>query len=155
VKEVSPELTRRYALLQWDVGCGDHTNIRSPAGGATNPPHLVPIKRAQKLGLSVHGEFANLIQKECSALGFCKGAHPPRNGAREGSAFVAKHLTLDELPWQRRNIDWNEGVVRSRPFMMQRSGDEFLARSALPCNQHRRLMTREPSHLSSDTAHRR
>ena len=59
-----------------------------------------------------------------------------RGGAREGAAFVAEELALEQLAGIAAALIGDEGAVGAGARGMDRVGDELLARAALAGDQH-------------------
>jgi hypothetical protein len=56
-------------------------------------------------------------------------------GPGEGAAHVPEQLALDELRRQRRAVHGDEGAPRPQAVVVDRPGDELLARPALPADE--------------------
>ncbi len=80
-------------------------------------------------------------------------AHPVRAG--EGPGLVAEQLCLDHGVRQGGGVDRNEGAVLPAAEIMQRLGDDFLAGSRFPGDQHGRVGGGEMQDPLAQGSHRR
>ena len=56
---------------------------------------------------------------------------------------MAEQLALEKALWQRRTVDRDDLTARATAVLMDKLGDEFLARSALAHDHHRRIGARD------------
>ncbi len=77
------------------------TAIKRPAA---DPFDLTFLQKAQELHLQSSGQFSNLIEKQCSALGHLDAALSLHVSTSERSLFVAEQFALQKaLRELRRN----------------------------------------------------
>src|SRR5207247_8647727 len=89
------------------------------------------LERAKKLGLNRKGEFADLVQKQCSSGSEFKLSFPQRVGAGKGAAFMTKQNAFGQVLRQRSAVDGDK--VAPSPFasLVDRSRDQLLARAGV------------------------
>ena len=93
------------------------------------------LNGAQKLGLEVHGQFADFIEKHGSTFGNSQQSVLSLIGAGERAFDIAKQFALDQRRHQRTAIDRDERLVVERPGVMNGARHHFLAGAALAENQ--------------------
>src|SRR5439155_767301 len=81
-------------------------------------------------------EVADLVEKDGAAMGRLELADLELVGPREGAALVAEHLALEELARHRGAVDLDEGPGPARGELVDRAGDELLARAGLASDEH-------------------
>ncbi len=98
---------------------------------------LALLQRAQELHLHLDRDLADLVEEERAAVGELEAPRLARHGAGERAALVAEELALDELLRDGRAVDLDERLVLAARVLVQRAGDELLARAALAGDEHR------------------
>ena len=98
---------------------------------------LALLQRAQQLHLHLDRDLADLVEEERPAVGELEAPRLAGHGARERAALVAEELALDELLRDGRAVDLDERLVLAARVLVQRAGDELLARPALARDEHR------------------
>src|SRR5436853_7346076 len=78
-------------------------------------------------------EVADLVEKDGAAVGRLELADLELVGPGEGAALVAEHLALEELARHRGAVDLDEGPGPAGGELVDRAGDELLARDGLGC----------------------
>ena len=66
--------------------------------------------------------------------------------AGEGALFVAEQFTLDQLPGQARAMHGHQPLAGAGTELMERPGDQFLARPAFAADEHIGLGRRDLAH---------
>ena len=94
VVEVFPEGPGRHRLLEIGIGGGDDPQVELHAVGAAHALDLPLLEHAEKLGLHLRAERADLVQEERSALGQLEATELALVRARERAALVAEELGL-------------------------------------------------------------
>jgi hypothetical protein len=87
-------------------------------------------------------QLADLVEKERSAVGALKPTLPRLIGASEAPFLVTEELRVDQFGRDGAAVDANEGPRGPRAAMMQRSRDQFFARSGFSQNQHGHIRLR-------------
>src|SRR5271154_3862176 len=98
MKQVTPKLSARDALLELGMGRGNDANVGSLT--ATRRPYatnFVAVESAKQLRLSLERQVANLVEKQTTALGFGKCTLAACMCPRESAALVPEKLGLDQL----------------------------------------------------------
>src|SRR5205814_1178438 len=104
IVEVSPEGLVVDGFLQVQVGRGDDPDIDADSPASTDPLDLSLLEHAQKLGLELRLERADLIQEQRASLSQFEFPQPSLKGARERSPLVAEQFGFDERLGQRGEI---------------------------------------------------
>jgi hypothetical protein len=138
VEQVATELSRRNAMIQLRVCCGDDAHVGALAGpGAPHTPDLIPVQGTEELRLRLQGKVSDFVQKQ--APPFCFGERALSSDVRSGerATLVPKKLAFYELARQRRHINRNEGLRPPRSLGVKRPGDELLAGAAFASDEDR------------------
>ena len=69
------------------------------------------MQRAQQPGLSLKRHVADLVQKQCAAIGLLKLPCVARHGSGEGALFVPEQLAFDQFGRNRGSIDRYERPI--------------------------------------------
>ena len=106
----------------------------------------MPPTRSNSLSCSARRSFT-CISIGISPISSRKSVPPLASSKRPGllatapgerAALVAEELALDELLGDRGAVDLDEGLVLAARVLVERAGDELLARAALAGDEHRR-----------------
>jgi len=112
---------------------------------------LAALEHPQQPRLQRPRQFADLVQKQCAAVGDLEEPGPMLVGAREGAAAMTEQLAFDEVLRQRAAVHRDEGPRGAAAPLVNRAGDELLARPRLPAHEHRRIAR---SHAGDEPTHR-
>jgi len=137
VVEVLSELAGRHGLLQVLVGGRDDSDVHLDRGVAPDPRELPVLQDVEELGLERRVEIADLVEEDGAVVGRLELADLELMGAGEGPALVAEQLRLQQLARDRRAVDLHEGPPVARGMVVDRPGDEVLARAGFAADQHR------------------
>ena len=88
--------------MQVAVGGGDHADVDSGRFGRADSLEFALLQDPQQLGLQFRIEFADLVEKQRSAVGQFEAAHLVGDRAGERSLDVAEQLALDQAGRQGR-----------------------------------------------------
>ena len=114
VKEVRAEHPPVHLLLQVAVGGHDQPDIQLNALGAGYPFDGLLLNELQQLRLDVGRQLADLVQKQCAAVGQLDLADLTGAGrAGKGALFIAEQLRFDEVLVEHRAVDLDERLVRA------------------------------------------
>ena len=136
IVEIEPELALRHQGRQIAIGRSHHPHVELELSPAADPHHHPILQHPQQLGLHRQRQLADLIQKQCSAIGLLESARLGSHRAGEGAALVAEKLRLEQTLGDGRAIDFDKGLVGARAGMMDRAGKELLAGSGVTQQQH-------------------
>src|ERR1700761_8103918 len=126
----------RYQLLEVPVGGGDDANIHLRPVMAADALNLAALDHSQHLRLAVRAHIADLVQKNRSSVGCFQTAILRLMSAGKGPALVAEQFALEQRVRNRGAVNGNEGLVAARTVLMQRLGNQLLARPCLSRDQH-------------------
>jgi hypothetical protein len=83
------------------------------------------------------GHFADLVKKQCAAVGLLEQTGLVTHTARIGTLGVTKDLGLEQAVGEGCAIDRQKGFVMSRGVTVNVAGRQLLARTGLALQQHR------------------
>src|SRR5437867_506337 len=88
VIEVFPKAALSNFMLQIAICGGNKPDVDGDGSRGSYTVDDPLLERAKKLGLNRKGEFADLVQKQCSSGSEFKLSFPQRVGAGKGAAFM-------------------------------------------------------------------
>ena len=107
-------------------------------------------KHAQEHDLGLGREFADLVEEERAAVGQLEATLASLQRSREGALLVAEELRRDERRRDRGAIHGDERPGRAGGSLVDRPGDELLARAGLPGDEHGGIGRRHLGHVRQD-----
>ena len=128
------------------VGGRDEPHVDAERAGAAEPFELVLLEHAQDLGLRAGAHVADFVQEQRAAVGLLEAANPLLVGAGERAFLVPEELRFEEVLLERRAVHLHEVPRFPERVVVDRPGDELLARSRFPANEHRRVALRDLLH---------
>src|SRR5215204_5364918 len=93
---------------------------------AAKPLEATRLDRAQHLGLNRVRDLANLVQKECAALGHLEFTWLALRRSGERTFLVAKKLGLEQRFGNGSTVDRHKRAARAMAGLVQRAGEQFL-----------------------------
>src|SRR5262245_37231005 len=139
VEQILPELLLVDERGQVAVGRGNQACVSAKRPSAAQAFELALLKDPQELGLELDRNLADFVEEDRPAVGELESADPLADRTRERSLLVSEQLTLEKARGNRGAIQLDERVVTASAQLMDRSRDQFLARSGLAGNQHGRI----------------
>src|SRR6266545_2591794 len=100
-------------------------------------------------------EDADVDQEHRPTVGELELAEPARERAGERAALVSEELALEQRVGDSGAVDRDEGPLTAYRELVDGPGEELLARSALPLQEHRGVGRSDPLSLLLDRANRR
>ena len=137
IEQVLAELSAFHEFDQILVRRRDQSDVNADGTLGANGIDLAFLQRAQQLDLNVERKFADLVEKQRSAIGFEKLARVFICRAGEGAFLVAKEYRLDEIGRQRAAIDRDEGFSLAVGAALDRARDKLLADAGFSLDQNR------------------
>src|SRR6185295_8822782 len=125
--------------LQIVVGRRDDPDIRANYPIATDSLNLLCLDCSQQLRLGVGAKVADFVEKQRPAMRQLEAADPLRRRSGESAALVAEHLALHQVAWNRRAIDADEWLVATLAPVVNRAGDQLLARPRFAGDEDARI----------------
>lgn len=119
------------------MGCRNHPNIDLDRFVAADPGDLIVFENAEQLGLELQGHIPHLIQEKGSPIGMLKTAFSHLFRAGERAGVMTKELIIQQVFIEGGAIHRNKRLVSPRAVVVDRLGDQLLARSGFPLNQNR------------------
>jgi hypothetical protein len=132
--EITAKLLLFNGLLEVAVGCGHYLNINRDLLGGAKASKSSRLEEPQKLYLHVQRQFADLIEKEHSAVGLFESADGCLLRIREGAARIPEQLRLDQLSRERRES--NKWALAAPAARMNSARDQLFAGTGFAANQY-------------------
>src|SRR5581483_1903732 len=101
-------------LLEVAVGGADDANVDGMGNIRSQARDSSLLQGAKKFGLKRQGEIADLVDKNCAAVGFFEAAATRLAGSGEGAALVTEKFVVDERLGERANGERDEWLVGPR-----------------------------------------
>src|SRR5262249_28287961 len=136
---------------------GDDPEVHSNSFHSPKAIHHLVLEDAEDLGLSGKAHVPDLVEEEGSTMRQLELPWLSLGVAAADSRLggVAKQLALENGLGDRGAIDGHEGIRAARGPVMNRPGDQLLARSAFANDQDRRIEVRNFFDLSENLLCRR
>ena len=103
----------------------------------------VPSWTAENLRLDVEAQVAQFVQEKSAAVRRLELPALIAGGPGERTCSVTKQNTFGELFWHGCTVNRDERAAGSAAELVDQGGNEFLARSGLPEDQHRDIRCRQ------------
>src|SRR4051812_24199635 len=130
--ELAPFDLRRKTL----VGCGDDPHVDGDRLGSADACDLAIFDGPQEAILRSHGQSAELVKEQSSAVRLLETAMPRLGGTSEASGFVAEQLGFDQIFGQGGAVHDDQRARPARRQMVETFGDQLLAGAPLADNEH-------------------
>jgi hypothetical protein len=134
-------------LPQILIGRGNDAHINLYAAAAPYTLESLFLKDPEKLGLKLERKIANLVKKQCAAIGHLKSSCGLSDGAGESSAFMAEEFALEQCARNRRAIESHKPVEPARTGSVYGLRDYFLASTRFASNQNDAVHWRNHTNL--------
>src|SRR5882724_10336854 len=155
VVQVLAEAPRLHLGLEVLVGGREDAHVDLQGAVAADPLELALLQDAQDLGLRLRPHVADLVEKECPAVGDLELALARRDRPREGALLVTEELALDQLARERRAVHLDERLRAPRAVVVERVGDQLLPRAAGAADEDRQIRVRHLADHVEHALHRR
>ena len=113
------------------------------------------LQHAQQHDLGLGGQLADLVEEDRAAVGQLEATLAPLQGPGERALLVTEQLRRDERRRNRRAIHGDESPGGAWRSLVDRPGDELLARAGLAGDQHGRIRRRHLGHVRQNRPKRR
>ncbi|OLB62902.1 MAG: hypothetical protein AUI11_03695 [Acidobacteria bacterium 13_2_20CM_2_66_4] len=97
VQQIDAKASRLDFATEVAIRCGDDAHVDAAREVLAHAPDFSLLDDAQQLGLRSRRQFADLVEKQRSAMRLLEDAGAIANGAGERPAHVAEQLRLDEI----------------------------------------------------------
>ena len=114
----------------------DHPDVHTPRTGGAHPEKLAVFQNPEEFDLRGEGEFADFIQEDRPAVRKLEIPFALVHGSRKGPAFVAEQLTFNDPFGDGAAVDGNKRLAAPCACGMDRLGNDLLADTALPRDEH-------------------
>src|SRR4029450_12424857 len=119
-------------MFQDTIGGCDDSDVYAPRLFFAYALELPFLEYPQELGLERRRNFSDFLSDQGPPIGQLKASHSIPDGAGERTLDVPEEFAFEETRVHRGAIDTDEGPVSPRTAVMNRRGDELLARAGLP-----------------------
>ncbi len=96
---------------------------------------LLLLQHAEQLGLQLRWDVTDFIEEQRPPVRQLEAAYPLADGAGEGALLVAEQLALQQPGGDGGAVDLDEGPLAADAEVVQRTGDELLARAGLASDE--------------------
>ena len=128
VVEVLAEATVAHQGLQIAMGRGEEPHVDRDRPARPDALELALLQDPEQLHLQVGGQIADLVEEQAPAVGQLEAALAGGDGAGEGALLVTEQLGLEQALGERGAVDLDERPRRPRARVVDRLGDQLLAR---------------------------
>lgn len=142
-----------YQLQKIVMSRGNDPDIGPNWRAASNRGVLTLLQNPKQPGLGLWRHVSNLVQEKRAALGLLEPPGTSLGGTGKCPFFVSKQLALDEFTRNGGHVDGNEGAIAPATVIVERPGNQFLARPRLTRDQNRQVGTHQPSQRSVNLLH--
>jgi hypothetical protein len=153
VEEIGAKPPAGDVLLQVAVRRGDHAHVDVDGRRSTHALHPPFLERAQKLRLDPQGEICDLVEEKGAAARGLEFSDTPLLCVREGAAFVAEELALDQAFRNRCAVHRDEAPAAALTEVVDGAGGELLSGAARAVDQHRGARPRDLPNGLEDLLH--
>ena len=150
VKQILAELFRGHGFFETLVRGGDDANVRLDRLVAADALERAGLEHAQNFRLRRGRHVADFIEKNCTAVALLKLADALQGRAGERAALVAEQFAFEQLLGNRRTVHRQKRLRAAMAVMINRAGDEFLARAAFAGDERGGIRAR---HLADEFEH--
>ena len=154
IEEVFAELPLPDALAEVAVGGGNDAHVQTHRGvvGA-DLLQLAGFEEPQQHALHAQGHLADLVEEDRAAIAHLELAGLVAVGAGETALHVAEELRLEERLGNAGAVDRHKGLARPVGTVVDGSGDQLLADTALAGDEDLGVGQRNPFNLLPELRH--
>ena len=146
VVQILPKFSRLDRRRQFLVRRRNQPCIQRNSSRSAHAFELPFLQHPQQLRLQFRREFADLVQKQRSALRHFDFPLFLRRSSRERTFFMSKQFALQQIFRNRRAINRHKGIFRAAAVVVNCSRHQLFSGPALTLDQHRGIRCRHPSH---------
>ena len=135
--EVAPEGARGDRAGEIAVGRRDDAHVDGDLALAAEPGDAVVLECPQQLDLGGQRHLADLVEEQGAAARLLEPPRVAGRRTRECAPLVAEQLGLDQRVRHRRAVERHERPVAPGRNLVEGTGEQLLAASRRPLEQHR------------------
>src|SRR2546425_2133685 len=109
------------------VGGGDHAHVHALGAIAAEAFEFLLLEDAEKLGLQLVRNVADLVEEESAAVGQFEAADFLVDGPGEGAALVTEELGFEQAGRNGGAIDFDKSTIAARAEIVDGAGEKLLA----------------------------
>src|SRR5580658_2316273 len=139
IKSVEEILTERTGIdcrLQVAIRRGQHAYVDGERLAAPDAFKLSLLQHTKQGDLHLHGEVANLIEKNCSPVGRLKASDASLQRPGEGAFLMAKKLGCNQRRRYSSTVHADECSRRTIRSFVNGTSNQFLSGSSFTRNEH-------------------
>jgi hypothetical protein len=144
VEQVVAEPPRLHVSIEVPPSRREHAHVHLLAPIRPDRTHLRALDRAQQLRLEREVEVSDLVDEQRAAVRLLEDALARRDGAGEGAPRMTEQLGLDQRRRHGRAVEHHERAMGARARLVQRLGQDLLARAGLTLDDDRHARGGEP-----------
>src|SRR5277367_2518038 len=114
IKQVGSELMVRNHFRKIAVCRRNQASVALQRARAPEPLELALLQNAQQLRLQFQRYFADLVQENRSTAREFKAPDALRDRAGESASLMAEDLAFEQSRWNRRAVQFDERILRTR-----------------------------------------
>ena len=118
---------------------GHHADVDANRIRAADALDKAVLQHAQESHLGIERQLADFVEEQRAHVGPLEPALPRVGRAGEAAFLVAEELRVDQLARNRTAIHADERARVAIAAIVNRAGDQFLARAGLAEDQHRHV----------------
>src|SRR4051812_38613200 len=136
MEQIVTKAPGRDLLIEVPSRGAEHPDVDADRTVAADAADLGALEGSQELRLVREIEIADLVDQDRPAVALLEDALPGRDGAGERAALVPEQIRLDEVGRHGGAVEHDEGLRRPRPLLVERFGEQLLARAGLSLDDH-------------------
>ena len=118
------------------MGGADDADIHRDFTIVTHAGNMLFLQHAQKLYLHIHGQFANLVKEDGSAVGFFKKSFARFNGTRKRTLGMPEQKGFHQMFRNSTAVHRHKGFVCAGAMSMNIAGNDFFTGSRFATDNH-------------------
>ena len=146
VEEVFAESALLDRVFERSIGRAHDPDICPAFLRLAEPFVGLVVKESEQPGLSIRGEVADLVEKECPTFGLFHLADSVCHGAGKGALAVTEQGARHQVAGEHRTVNRHERPVRELALGLNPAGQDVLAGAALATKHDDRVGCRGAAH---------
>ena len=146
VEEVFAESALLDRVFERSIGCAHDPDIGPAFLRLAEPFVGLVVEESEQPGLSIRGEVADLVEKECPTFGLFHLADSVCHAAGKGALAVTEQGACHQVAGEHRTVNSHERPVRELALGLNPAGQDVLAGAALATKHDDRVGCRGARH---------
>ena len=136
IEEVGAKTAAGDFLVEQAIGGADHAGVQLLFFVIADAREMSVLQNVQQLGLQAGIYLGDFVEKQRAALRHFDASGLGGMRAGEGALLESKELAFDQRSGNGGAIYLNKGTLTPRRTLVDKAGEDFLARAALTQNQN-------------------